>query len=37
MGGDVAASVSPLGGLAVDIFLDRAPEPPVESVDRTPA
>jgi two-component system sensor histidine kinase KdpD len=30
MGGEVAASASPLGGLAVDVFLDAAPEPPGE-------
>ena len=30
MGGEVAASTSPLGGLAVDVFLDAAPEPPGE-------
>ncbi len=30
MGGKVAASTSPLGGLAVDIFLRAAPEPPGE-------
>ena len=36
MGGEVAASASPLGGLAVDIFLQPAPEPPGElgDVDR---
>jgi signal transduction histidine kinase len=33
MGGGVAASASPLGGLAVDVFLDAAPEPPGESDD----
>jgi two-component system sensor histidine kinase KdpD len=31
MGGEVAASASPIGGLAVDIFLTPAPEPPGES------
>jgi len=30
MGGEVSASASPLGGLAVDIILDPAPEPPGE-------
>ena len=30
MGGEVAASASPLGGLAVDVFLLAAPEPPAE-------
>ncbi|HUP54488.1 MAG TPA: DUF4118 domain-containing protein [Methylomirabilota bacterium] len=30
MGGDVAASASELGGLAVDVFLEAAPEPPRE-------
>jgi two-component system, OmpR family, sensor histidine kinase KdpD len=30
MGGEVSASASPLGGLAVDVFLARAPEPPGE-------
>jgi two-component system sensor histidine kinase KdpD len=30
MGGEVAASASPLGGLAVDVLLQRAPEPPGE-------
>ena len=33
MGGEVAASASPLGGLAVDVFLDAAPEPPGELGD----
>jgi two-component system, OmpR family, sensor histidine kinase KdpD len=33
MGGEVAASASPLGGLAVDVFLDAAPEPPLETGD----
>ena len=33
MGGGVAASASPLGGLAVDVFLDAAPEPPGELDD----
>ena len=31
MGGEVAASASPLGGLAVDVILDAAPEPPLET------
>ncbi len=31
MGGEVAAGVSSLGGLAVDVFLDSAPEPPGET------
>jgi anti-sigma regulatory factor (Ser/Thr protein kinase) len=35
MGGEVAASASPLGGLAVDIFLQRAPEPPGEGEEVT--
>jgi len=30
MGGEVRASASPLGGLAVDVILDPAPEPPGE-------
>jgi two-component system, OmpR family, sensor histidine kinase KdpD len=30
MGGEVSASTSPLGGLAVDVYLERAPEPPGE-------
>jgi hypothetical protein len=30
MGGEVKASASPLGGLAVDVILDPAPEPPGE-------
>lgn len=34
MGGEVAASASSLGGLAVDVFLDAAPEPPVESDEK---
>ncbi len=33
MGGEVAASASPLGGLAVDVFLLPAPEPPGEPGD----
>jgi two-component system sensor histidine kinase KdpD len=33
MGGEVAASASPLGGLAVDVFLQAAPEPPGEPED----
>jgi K+-sensing histidine kinase KdpD len=37
MGGAVAASASPLGGLAVDVYLNRAPEPPGESGDEGPA
>lgn len=39
MGGEVAASASPMGGLAVDVFLHRAPEPPGEVAglpDETP-
>ena len=31
MGGEVAASASPLGGLAVEVFLNAAPEPPLET------
>ena len=31
MGGEVAASASPLGGLAVDVILYAAPEPPLET------
>lgn len=34
MGGKVTASASELGGLAVDVFLDRAPEPPTELADQ---
>jgi two-component system sensor histidine kinase KdpD len=33
MGGEVAASASPLGGLAIDVFLLPAPEPPGEPGD----
>jgi two-component system, OmpR family, sensor histidine kinase KdpD len=33
MGGEVAASTSSLGGLAVDVVLRAAPEPPVEADD----
>jgi two-component system sensor histidine kinase KdpD len=37
MGGAVAASASPLGGLAVDVYLNRAPEPPGEPGEEAPA
>jgi two-component system sensor histidine kinase KdpD len=35
MGGEVAASTSSLGGLAVDVFLLAAPEPPGEAGEET--
>jgi two-component system sensor histidine kinase KdpD len=34
MGGDVSASASPLGGLAVDVILRPAPEPPREGTEQ---
>lgn len=37
MGGEVAASASALGGLAVDVFLHAAPEPPAETGERSPS
>jgi len=37
MGGEVKASASPLGGLAVDVILDPAPEPPGEPRGEAPS